>query len=681
MVEQPLAILPRPCRLTAAEGAFCLDVDTWIVLLPTAGDVEARAARALQAEIAAATGLELPIVKTATPVRTANVIVLAADAAAAQGFLPAQDEAALAAAGTELAAHGEQAHGVWISPQAVVAGGNGPLAVHYAAQTLRQVARLQGVIWPAAAIFDWPALPFRGVMLDVARGKVPTLATLEALVDEMSLYKLNVLQLYTEHTFRFSHHPRIGADSGSLTGDDILALDAYARERQVELIPNLQSFGHCAHLLALPEYAHLAESGAGWSLCPQDEGTYALLDDLYGDMLPAFSSPRFNVGCDETYDLGKGRSAAAVAERGTGRVYLEHLLRLHDLGAKHGRRVQIWGDILLHYPELVSELPEDVTLLDWHYEAEDDYPSVRIFQASGRDYWVCPGTSSWNTLFPRIENANANIRTLARLAVAHGASGLLNTDWGDHGHYQPLGGSWYGYLYGAEQAWTGGASEDADFDARFGALFFGAPGGAVVGAIRDLGRLNTLPGMARVNASNSVYLLFDEPLVGQVTADVPAETLRQVEAGCRAAEETLRSTLPTARDRITVEELILSAQLVAYAAHKGLACQEIRAHLAAPTAAGLTAAVATLRALDVELLALQAQWETQWLRRARRSEMGITLGDLAALRGRLAAAANWLSAQTPGEPADLADYAAGAEGYEVLGQGFWKRMRARGFAD
>jgi hypothetical protein len=540
---------------------------------------------------------------------------------------------------------------------------------------------LHGAAWPAAEIRDWPALPFRGVMMDVARGKVPTLATLEAVVDEMSLYKLNVLQLYTEHTFRFPHHPRIGADSGSLTGDEILALDAYSRERQVELIPNLQSFGHCAHILALPEYTHLAESGAGWSLCPMDEATYTFLDDLYGDMLPAFGSPRFNVGCDETYDLGKGRSAAAVAERGTGRVYLEHLLRLHALAAKHGRKVQIWGDILLHHPELVPELPEDVTLLDWHYEAQADYPSVRTFRESGRDYWVCPGTSSWNTLFPRIENANANIRTLARLAVENGANGLLNTDWGDHGHYQPLGQSWYGYLYGAEQAWTGGASEDDDFDRRFGALYFGAPGQAVVAAIRTLGRLNVLPGMPRENACNSVYLLFDEPLAGPIAAQVPADTLRQVTAGCREAEEALRAALPTTRDRISVEEMVLSTQLMSYAARKGLACQAIRAALAAPTTAALTAGVATLRALDAELVALQGAWEAQWLRRARRSEMGITLGDLAALRERYAAAAAWLAEQTPGVAADLEAYTRSAEGYEPLGQGFWKRMRARGFVD
>ncbi|NLV73403.1 MAG: family 20 glycosylhydrolase [Chloroflexi bacterium] len=255
----------------------------------------------------------------------------------------------------------------------------------------------------------------------------------------MALFKMNVLQFYTEHTFHFARHPRIGQDCGSLTPQDILELDAYCRDRHLELMPNLQSFGHCEHILNLPEYRPLAESAALWSLSLADEGSYQLLDELYGDMLPSFTSRTLNIGCDETYDLGKGRSAAVVEAQGLGRVYLGHILRLRELAAHYGFQIQLWGDILLHHPQLVSEVPDDVTLLDWHYEAADDYPSTKLFGEHQRRFWVCPDTSSWNTLFPRIENSNGNIKTLARVGIEHGAGGMLNTDWDDGGHYQPLG--------------------------------------------------------------------------------------------------------------------------------------------------------------------------------------------------------------------------------------------------
>ncbi|MBC7236992.1 MAG: family 20 glycosylhydrolase [Chloroflexi bacterium] len=685
MPTTDLCVIPRPRQVSFRESGFRPNVDTQIALLPTADEAAFFAAQQLQAEIEEALGLRLLIIKTARSVRLENLIVLAEDPDALAAYL--QRDGGWAG---DLRDHGDQAYRVDIEPRGVVAVAASAVGLHYGVQTLRQVARTAGPIWPACRILDWPALRYRGLMLDVSRGKVPTLETLKLLVDRLSFCKANVLQLYTEHTFRFPHHPRIGEDCGSLSGEEILELDAYCRQRHVELMPNLNSFGHCAHVLNLPEYAHLAESAARWSLCPTDEATYEFLDDLYGDMLPAFTSRVFNVGCDETWDLGKGRSAQAVAERGTGRVYLEHILRLRELAARYGRTIQIWGDILLHYPELVAELPEDVTLLDWHYEAEEDYPSVRLFADSGRSFWVCPGTSSWNTLFPRIDNSNANIRTLAQLGAEHGAQGLLNTDWGDHGHYQPIGQCWYGYVAGAEQAWTGGQTEEDDLDARFGPLFFGLGGEEVVRAIRLLGSLNTLPGMPRRNASHSIYALLDEPLVGPMAREIPAETLQSIREGCAEAEGLLRGAYAASRDPLSIEEMLYSLRMMDYAAHKVLATQRIRADLSALAAGAegaqkkLTTAADTLKALEEELVPLTQLLREIWLRRARRSEIEITLGHLARLRERFEAARAWLKTcqeeLAAGRAPDynLSAYEAEAQKYEILGQGFRRRMREAG---
>jgi len=683
MSERELCVIPQPKRTTWGEGSFEVDGQTVIQLLPESGDQEHLAARSLQDEIARATGLRTPIIRTSRPVRLANLILLVSDREAARQYWgdPSPfDE--------PLAGHGDQAHFVHIRPGRVVAGGLSATSVHYAVQTLRQLARVEGNRWPALHVVDWPSLPYRGLMLDVSRGKVPTIETLKLLVDELSFYKANVLQLYTEHTFAFAHHPRIGEGCGSLSSDDILQLDAYARQRQVELMPNLQSFGHCAHILNLPEYEHLAESAARWSLCPVDERTYAFLDQLCADMLPAFSSRTLNVGCDETYDLCQGRSKAAAAEIGTGRVYLRHILRLHELAARYGRRIQLWGDIMLHYPELVGELPDDVTLLDWHYGASDDYPSVRVFAQSGRPFWVCPGTSSWNTLFPRIQNSNANIRTLACLAVEHGASGLLNTDWGDHGHYQPMGQCWYGYVYGAEQAWSGGATDDQAFDERFGRLFFGPKGDQVVGAMRQLARLNTLPGMPLRNASRSIYALLDEPLVGGTIEQLPRTTLEEIVDACARAESTLHSCYAGSRDGLSLEEMAYSAGLMSYAARKVLASQRVRADLRTPPEgkqlASLREAVAAFRELDSELVRWTQVFRGLWLRRARQAEMSITLGHFSRLRGRFAAAREWLQARISQLEAsqspdyDLTSYAEDAQDYEILGQSTRRRWRGLG---
>ena len=81
-------------------------------------------------------------------------------------------------------------------------------------------------------------------MLDISRDKVPRMDTLYALVDMLAGWKINQVQLYTEHTFAYRQHPDVWAEASPMTGDEILALDAFCRERHIELVPNQNSFGH-----------------------------------------------------------------------------------------------------------------------------------------------------------------------------------------------------------------------------------------------------------------------------------------------------------------------------------------------------------------------------------------------------------------------------------------------------
>jgi len=245
-------------------------------------------------------------------------------------------------------------------------------------------------------------------------------------------------------------------------------------------------------------------------------------------------------------------------------------------------------------------------------------------------------------------------------------------------------------VFGLEQAWTGGTTPDEVFDPRFGRLTFGAPGEEVVATMRDLARLHTLPGMMRRNASQSVYALFDEPLAGESVRVLPAETLHEVQRTCQHAERELRGAMASSRDRLSLEEMAYSAKLMAYAAHKVLVSQGIRADLEALRGEGqgaretLRSAVERLRALDAELVPLIETFREQWLRRARYSEMGISLSHFEGLRERYRAAADWIQARLTeidaGQPPriDLEDYAREASGYEILGQSFSRRWRELG---
>ena len=696
-----MRLLPQPKELMLIKGMFTFNADTLILIPAQAGDDTFFAARQLQEEIYQATYLKPPVVKAYAPPRTVDAILLVcgAEQAAAFGMEPVAVNAPQGSARPEWdggLVEG-QSYALTVRRGRIDLYAGAPAGLFYAVQTLRQLVQSHGRYLPTLAIRDWPALPYRGLMLDVSRRKVPTLATLKQLVEELGQYKLNVLQLYTEHTFQFPRHPRIGAGCGSLSSEEVMELDAFCRQHHVELMPNLQSFGHARNTLNIPDYQHLAETDLLWTLSPAFEETYTLLDELFADMLPAFTSTTFNVGCDETWDLGKGASKALAGEIGVGQVYLNHILRLRELAARYacpgrsrgepgrrGRHIQIWGDVLLYHPELIDQVPDDVTLLDWHYDPADEYPAVKTFAQAGRRFWVCPGVGSWNSVFPRLYGANINIRNLVRDGVAAGAEGMLNTDWGDFGHYQHLGLSWYGYVFGAAQGWTGGDTSDKDFDAAFGPLFFGLDHEIIMEALHQLARTNDLPNVYRSNRSHTVLALFDEPLAGDTVEGedaLPAETLTEMQALAESAAVTCDALALGHPREQTLCEMASAARLTAYAARKTALAQAIRAGLreiaAQPepvkdNAGRLYDHILALKALDVELETLRAEFETLWLARARRSEMHVALGYFANLRARYKAAIAWLEEQRKallaGKPvdADLSTYDTG--GYRTLWQ-------------
>ncbi len=385
----------------------------------------------------------------------------------------------------------------------------------YGQQTLQQIqaqADDAGRV-PSLTIRDWPDLPVRGVMLDISRNRVPTMRTLFALVDKLASWKINHLQLYTEHTFAYAGHETVWQDASPMTPDEVRELDAYCRARHIELAANQNSFGHMTRWLMHEPYRALACCPDGFehpysghkpfpfTLNPADPRCPGLLADLYGQLLPCFQSSIVNVGCDETFDLGQGQSQAACEARGIGRVYLDFLLQVHELIQARGSRMQFWGDIVLQHPALAGELPEDVVALHWGYEA--DQPTAEgfaKFAEAGVACWACPGTSSWNTFGGRTTNMLQNLKHAAEHAIQHACGGYLITDWGDNGHLQPMTVSLPGFAYGAGVSWCITQNHDPfDLAARLDRFAF--DGESIGAAALALGEVYTHAGRLMSNQS------------------------------------------------------------------------------------------------------------------------------------------------------------------------------------
>lgn len=270
-------LVPQPQRHDIEEGTFTMPPDVLIHLVDAAPAIYPIAQR-LQAALADQ-GIEAEITAIDGSIDAPHIMLRLDpdDAVYVQGYR------------------------LHVTTDRVTITGADAAGLFYGVVTLSQLVALYaddaGVTLPCLKIMDWPDFPNRGVMLDVSRDRVPTMATLYELVDLLARWKLNQLQLYMEHAFAYRGHAVVWEDASPFTGEEIMALDAYCRARYVELVPNQNSFGHMHRWLIHDDYRELAEcpegcelwpghSGEPFSLCPIDSGSIALIEDLYDQLLP-----------------------------------------------------------------------------------------------------------------------------------------------------------------------------------------------------------------------------------------------------------------------------------------------------------------------------------------------------------------------------------------------------------
>jgi len=328
------AIIPVPVKVSPREGRFTLDSSTRIVSAGAGLPVAEFLARALRP----ATGLPLPI--ASKPGKSSVVLILDSDCG-------------LGAEGYRLEA----------GPDRVTLRAAQPAGLFYGAQTLRQMlpaeifrsAKVEGATWsiPAALIEDCPRFSWRGSHLDASR-HFKTKATILRHLDLMALHKLNVFHwhLTDDQGWRLEikKYPRlteIGAwrretlignslrydrpdlmrfdntpHGGFYTQDDVREVVAYAAERFITVVPEIEMPGHAqAVLAAYPEFGNFPEEkhpvltywGVSEAIFSPEDRTIAFLKDVLDEVMTLFPSTFIHVGGDECPKAEWARSPRALA--------------------------------------------------------------------------------------------------------------------------------------------------------------------------------------------------------------------------------------------------------------------------------------------------------------------------------------------------------------------------------
>lgn len=306
-----------------------------------------------------------------------------------------------------------------ITPELISIRARDNAGLFYGTQTLLQLmpaaalrssgtrgATLEGesesCLLPCLDLEDAPRFPWRGAMLDVARHFVP-IDFLKKFVDLLALHKLNIFHLHLNDDqgwrIEIKRYPRLTSvggyrahtivgpvyqnpidpdfdaskeqfdgvpHGGWYTQEELRDLVAYAAERHVTVVPEIDMPGHAqAAIAAYPELGNLdipgkdaeaLEVSPRWGIhgCIFNlrEGTIEFLQNVLAEVMDIFPSPYIHIGGDEAHKQewkDSPEARARMKELGLSTVeelqsYFIH--RMDDFVAGHGRRIVGWDEIL-----------------------------------------------------------------------------------------------------------------------------------------------------------------------------------------------------------------------------------------------------------------------------------------------------------------------------------------------
>ena len=387
----------------------------------------------------------------------------------------------------------------------------------YATQSLKQLYRYAflknngEISIPCMTITDWPNFKIRAWQDDISRGPIVSMDYLKRLIPQMAECKLNAFSLYTEHTFKTKCHPDI-APTDAFTAEEIKELEDFCRPYHIQIIGNQQCFGHFEEILCNSFYSDLADTK--WNLNPAKEETYNFLEDHLREVARAYKSPYFNINCDETESLGHGYAKAYVDSVGQTTAYYQHINRVNRMLRPYRKRVMMWGDIADKHPEILDNLDKDIFLIAWSYDGRDDFNDfLQPYVNSGRKFFVAPGVSLSERVWPKHYEFKKNITNLCRDGYKNGAIGVINTCWDDFGE-SLTNCALYGLAWGAEMSWNATSVQEHNTETNFNNHFFGNTSNEVVKHLDEVSEWTKIDGIGKFTSMTEPLLPFYPSLIG-----------------------------------------------------------------------------------------------------------------------------------------------------------------------
>lgn len=378
IIDKKLHIIPEPSSTKVYEGEY--DWPSSIVIY--AGDSAAQEVSAFMGEYFSQNGEEVYVEKKQRKGRTISL-----------------------SGNAMIDSLGEEGYVLKIDQQGVSIVANSGAGLFYGFQTLLQILTLDvgdEKKIPFVEISDKPAFVWRGLHLDVCRHYFPV-SFIKKYIDRMAAYKLNHFHWHLtedqgwrieikkyplltemggyrkETIVEKNFNPYIGdgkPHGGFYTQDEIREVVAYAAERFVTVVPEIEMPGHSlAALSAYPEYSCTGgpfEVGTKWGVyediyCTTDS-TFAFLTNILDEVMALFPSKYIHIGGDEA-----PKTRWKECTKCQSRIAAEGLKDEHELQSFFIRRIekhlQAHGRKLIGWDEILEGgLSPGATVMSWRGE-------------------------------------------------------------------------------------------------------------------------------------------------------------------------------------------------------------------------------------------------------------------------------------------------------------------------
>ena len=464
-----------------------------------------------------------------------------------------------------------EAYTIRVTPQGVDITAHSSAGLFYAGVTLRQLA--EGDALPVVEIEDWPSLAYRGFMMDMSHGPLPTEDEINRLIDFLARWKANQYYFYSEASIELKGYPLLNPRA-RYSQEQVRRIIVYARERFIDVVPCMELYGHLHDLFRVEKYSDLAPLRYGGEFDPRNPRVLRVIEDWVRQFTELFPSPFFHIGMDETWELERISSKAAGGVE-PGRLYIEHFKNVAAMVRARGRRPIIWGDILTKYPEVIPELKGGTIAMPWVYGPEKDYTRhVAPFAKSGIPVMIATAITNWDDITPKFNRTFDNVDQFLAAGRRYGVLGLLHTGWTDDAQVL-FRMALAGIAYGAVAPWQSEPVDRAHFYEDYAKQMYPAAADEGAGALDALAQADDLlfEGLGGGTMPGFWADPFEPRRLKHLAANV--DNLRRSRLLSEEAQEHLLAALARHADPATLNSLLLGARMLDYAARKSLYAVQI----------------------------------------------------------------------------------------------------------